>query len=75
MFLENYPHQGFRMRTNIIIDDSLMEKAIKLGGMKTKKEVVEEGLKLLIRLKRQKRIRSLRGKINWEGNLDELRTA
>ena len=61
------------MRTNIIIDDSLMNEALKLSDLKTKKAVVEEGLSLLIRLKKQQRIKSLRGKLKWEGNLDDMR--
>ena len=61
------------MRTNIIIDDRLMNEALSLSDSKTKKAVVEEGLSLLIRLKKQKKIKSLRGKLKWEGNLDEMR--
>lgn len=61
------------MRTNIDIDDKLLEEAMELTGQKTKKAVVEESLKELIRLKRQKRaIEQLRG-IGWEGDLDEMR--
>lgn len=61
------------MRTNIIIDDDLMAEAIKLSNLKTKKAVVEKGLKLLIQVKRQEEIRKLKGKLKWEGNLDEMR--
>jgi Arc/MetJ family transcription regulator len=61
------------MRTNIVIDDDLMEDALKLTGLKTKKETVELGLKTLIRLKKQEKIRRFRGKLQWEGNLDEMR--
>ena len=63
------------MRTNIVIDDSLMEDALKLTGLKTKKEAVELGLKTLIRLKKQENIKRFRGKLHWEGDLDEMRTA
>jgi len=62
------------MRTNIVIDDSLMNQALIISGYKTKKETVEEGLKLLIAQKNQSRIRNLRGKLNWEGDLDQMRT-
>ena len=62
------------MRTNIIIDDQLMSEALLVTGMKTKKQAVEEGLKLLISMKKQEKIRELRGKLQWEGNLDEMRT-
>ena len=62
------------MRTNIVIDDELMAKAIKATGLETKKDVVEQGLKLLVKRKQQQSIRSLRGKVNWEGDLDEMRS-
>jgi Arc/MetJ family transcription regulator len=62
------------MTTNIVIDDDLMEKALEISGAKTKKDVVEEALKLLIKLKQQLKIRDLRGKLSWEGNLTEMRT-
>jgi Arc/MetJ family transcription regulator len=61
------------MRTNIVIDDELMERALKLSGFKTKREVVEAGLQLLIKLKQQERLREARGKLHWEGDLDEMR--
>ncbi len=62
------------MRTNIEIDDTLMTDALKATGLSTKKEVVELGLKALIKLNKQASIRALRGKLKWEGNLDEMRT-
>lgn len=61
------------MRTNIVIDDKLMAQALKATGLETKKEVVEQGLRLLVKRSKQQSIRSLRGKIKWEGNLDEMR--
>lgn len=62
------------MRTNIIIDDTLMTDALKASGVKTKKEAVELGLRMLIRLKQQRELRSLRGKLNWQGDLDAMRS-
>lgn len=62
------------MRTNIVIDDTLMNEALRLSGHKTKKAAVEEGLKLLIALKRQAGVRKYRGKLAWEGDLDKMRT-
>lgn len=62
------------MRTNIVIDDELMAKAIKATGLETKKDVVEQGLKLLVKRNEQQSIRSLRGKIKWEGDLDSMRS-
>jgi Arc/MetJ family transcription regulator len=61
------------MRTNIDIDDALMAEAMAAIGAKTKKEVVEEGLRRLVQLNRQSAIRELWG-IGWEGDLEEMRT-
>jgi Arc/MetJ family transcription regulator len=61
------------MRTNIVIDEKLMADALKASGCTTKKEAVEQGLKLLVRRSHQQKIRKLRGKIRWEGNLEEMR--
>jgi Arc/MetJ family transcription regulator len=61
------------MRTNIDIDDELMTEALRLTGLKTKRAVVEAGLRILIRLKRQEDILHLAGKVQWEGNLDQSR--
>jgi len=61
------------MRTNIVIDDELMKQVLKLTGLKTKREAVEQGLKTLLRLKRQEQIRDYRGKLQWEGDLDDMR--
>lgn len=62
------------MRTNIIIDDELIAETLRVTGLKTKKEVVELGLKTLLRLRRQAGIRELRGKVAWEGDLESMRT-
>ena len=62
------------MRTNIVIEDRLIEEAQKLTALPTKKAVVDEALRTLIRLKKQEQILSLRGKIGWKGNLDEMRS-
>jgi Arc/MetJ family transcription regulator len=63
------------MRTNIEIDDKLMSDVLKATGLKTKKDVVELGLKTLIRLEKQENIRNFRGKLNWTGDLDDMRRA
>ena len=63
------------MRTNIDIDNKLMNEAIKVSGLKTKKGTVELGLKTLIRLKKQENIRRFRGQLEWTGNLDDMRTS
>jgi len=61
------------MRTNIVIDDDLMNEAMMLTSIKTKKAVVETGLKLLVQIKKQEQIKSLRGKLKWEGDLEAMR--
>lgn len=63
------------MRTNIEIDDRLMHEALKATGLKTKKDAVELGLETLIRLNKHSEIKDFRGKLTWEGDLDEMRTA
>jgi Arc/MetJ family transcription regulator len=61
------------MRTNIEIDDKLMAQAIKVTGLSTKRAVVEEGLRLLVRVRKQSQaLKALRG-LGWEGDLDEMR--
>ncbi|MCG7899531.1 MAG: type II toxin-antitoxin system VapB family antitoxin [Candidatus Thiodiazotropha lotti] len=62
------------MRTNIDIDDKLMDDVLKATGLRTKKDAVELGLKTLIRLKKQENIRNFRGKLKWVGDLDEMRS-
>lgn len=61
------------MRTNIEIDDQLMRQAMRTSGERTKRATVEEALRLLVKVRSQASIRRLRGKIRWEGDLDEMR--
>lgn len=61
------------MRTNIVIDDDLMNEAMALSNIKTKKSVVETGLKLLVQIKKQEQLKSLRGKLKWDGELEAMR--
>ncbi|MCL4393451.1 MAG: type II toxin-antitoxin system VapB family antitoxin [Chloroflexi bacterium] len=61
------------MRTNIVIDDNLIQMAMRATGLRTKRAVVEAGLQLLIQVKAQTGIRRLRGKIKWEGDLHDMR--
>ncbi len=72
MIIKQYTHLG-TMRTNIVIDDQLMADALKATGIKTKREVVEMGLKTLIKLKQQEKIKAFKGKLKWEGNLESMR--
>lgn len=61
------------MRTNIVIDDTLLTEALSCTGLPTKKAVIEEALRTLVRLKSQEQIRSLRGHLRWEGDLHAMR--
>jgi Arc/MetJ family transcription regulator len=62
------------MRTNIVIDEQLMERVLKATGLKTKREAVDLGLRTLLRLREQQEIRKYRGQLHWEGDLDAMRT-
>jgi Arc/MetJ family transcription regulator len=62
------------MRTNIVIDDQLIADTLRLTGLKTKREAVELGLRTLLQLRRQEEIRRFRGKLDWQGDLDAMRT-
>ena len=61
------------MRTNIVINNKLMSQALKFTGLKTKREAVEAGLEMLVKMARQGKIRAARGKLRWEGDLDAMR--
>ncbi|MEQ9424209.1 MAG: type II toxin-antitoxin system VapB family antitoxin [Cyclobacteriaceae bacterium] len=61
------------MRTNIVLDDQLIAKALSFSDQKTKIGVIEEALKLMVRIKSQERVKKFRGKLKWEGDLNELR--
>jgi Arc/MetJ family transcription regulator len=63
------------MRTNIVIDDKLMQDTLRATGLKTKREAVELGLRTLLRLRQQAKIRDVRGKLAWEGDLEQLRAS
>ena len=63
------------MRTNIEIDDRLMKNAMRCSGFKTKRGTVEEALRLLVQTRAQAGIRQLRGKIQWQGDLESLRAS
>jgi len=61
------------MRTNIVIDDTLIAKAMNYTGLRTKKEVVHFALEEIVRREERKKILDLQRKVHWEGNLDETR--
>jgi Arc/MetJ family transcription regulator len=60
-------------RTNLVIDDDLLGAVLAETGIKTKREAVQTALETLLRLKRQERVRAFRGKLEWEGELEEMR--
>jgi Arc/MetJ family transcription regulator len=62
------------VRTNIVIDDKLMRDTLRATGAKSKREVVELGLRTLLRLQRQMEIRNFRGRLDWEGDLEAMRS-
>jgi Arc/MetJ family transcription regulator len=61
------------MRTNVILDETLVQQAKALTGIKTTRAVIDEALRLLIQLREQSQVRELRGKLLWEGDLAMLR--
>jgi Arc/MetJ family transcription regulator len=62
------------MRTNVVIDDQLMEEALALSGLRTKKSAIEAGLRLLVKFSRQANVKNFRGKLEWAGDLNAMRT-
>lgn len=62
------------MRTNIVIDDKLMNEAKQVSGLRTKKETIETALNLLIKVRSQNKIKKYRGKLMWEGGLESIST-
>lgn len=63
------------MRTNVVLDEALVEKAKALTGIKTTRAVIDEALRSLIRLREQSQVRDLRGQVPWEGDVAILREA
>lgn len=66
-------HSYLLTDSNVVINDDLMESALRTSGIKTKKEAIEECLKLLVQMKSQEKIKGFRGKLKWTGNLDKMR--
>jgi Arc/MetJ family transcription regulator len=62
------------MRTNISISPELMQQALEMSGLSTKKAVVEEALKLYVQMLHQQTLLGLRGKLRWDGDLEASRT-
>ena len=72
-FASLYTLGGRKLRTNIVIDDRLMAEAMRLSGARTKRQAVEESLRLMVRLKKQERVRVARGQLRWSGDLEAMR--
>ncbi len=62
------------LRTNIVIDDKLMRDTLRATGLHSKREAVETALRILLRLSKQEEIRRLRGKLDWRGDLNAMRS-
>jgi Arc/MetJ family transcription regulator len=61
------------MRTNVVLEDVLMQNAKQACGCKTKKDTIESALRLLIKVKAQAPIKKFKGKLKWEGDLNGMR--
>ena len=57
-----------------MLDEALVKRALKLTGLKTKRALVQEALRVLIQIHEQEQIRTLRGNLHWQGDLAELRS-
>jgi Arc/MetJ family transcription regulator len=73
VYIYQYDTPRATMRTNIDIDDQLLQQALRATGLKTKRAVVEAGLRMLLHLKGQEEVLRLVGKVRWDGNLEESR--
>lgn len=65
----------YSVRTHIVLDTHLVSTGLELTGMKTRRELVDHALRELVRHERQKKLLRLKGKVQWQGDLDELRQA
>lgn len=73
MLIFTHTYKRIQMRTNIELDDQLVEKALLISSFKTKKDVIHEALRLYVASLERKRLLMLRGKGVWEGDLDQMR--
>ena len=74
MIFNIFTHQLFKMRTNIELDDALVEQALKLSNIKTKKDVIHDALKNYVALMKKKQLLALKGNVKWDGNLKDMRS-
>ena len=61
------------MRTNIVIDDKLMRDTLRATGLRTKRQAVDQALRTLLRLRKQAEIRRLRGRLDWQGDINAMK--
>jgi Arc/MetJ family transcription regulator len=61
-------------RTNIVLDEKLLDRGKRLTGLKTTRGLVEHALRELVRRKNQRRILQLKGKVEWQGDLARMRS-
>lgn len=61
------------MRINVEIDSDLMDEALRVSGLRTKRQAIEEGLRLLIQAHQEGKTDHRRGKLNWDGSIDQMR--
>jgi Arc/MetJ family transcription regulator len=61
------------LRTNIELDEKLINEAMKLTHKKTKKELVNYAIEELVSRLKRKKVLELEGKVEWSGNLSEMR--
>ncbi len=74
IFLNIFTHKIAKMRTNIELDDILVGQALKLGNIKTKKDVIHEALKNYVGWLKRKQLLDLKGSVKWEGSLKDMRS-
>jgi|HubBroStandDraft_1064217.scaffolds.fasta_scaffold207483_2 Arc/MetJ family transcription regulator len=69
-----FTHKFIFMRTNIELDDFLVNQAIKLSKLRTKREVIQEALKSYVASMKKRQLLKLKGRVSWDGNLKEMRS-
>ena len=62
-------------RTNVVLDDELVEKCLAATGLKTRRELIDYALREVLRHKNQRRLLELKGRVNWEGDLETMRSS
>ena len=63
------------MRTNIEINEAIIQEIIKIGEAKTRKKAIENSIHRYLRRVAQLHLLQLKGKVKWEGDLNDMRTS